>query len=362
MAPQSTPSLPTTLRSPPSVSAYTPLTEHETRTPSSFYEGPPVLYYHRVAGRAYLSKENKDKLPWGSSPSTASASGDEAWPVMGDDSVEQVVDIFVGSDPSASCGVALPYPVIGLHAVKSAYTAGNQRVPTIYMQLELSGVDSSDEESETVELTLVPAGTTATDSTVEPEQTVSEASRLFDAISACADLHPDRFGEEEEDDGDGYPSFFREGENGDDYGDDDEYYEEGDEEGDGILVEGGDGATMEPIEGFRGVFRGGDEGGGASVSDLPPPMPGSGGWITADNAHEFFDEDGNWRGRGGSLGEGAGRVRGRDEVETAETEPVEAGAVASEPVASTSVSTSETNGHDEATNGDASESKRLRTE
>ena len=98
MAPQSTPSLPTTLRSPPSVSVYTPLTEHETRTPASFYEGPPVLYYHKVAGRAYLSKGNQDKLPWGSSPSTASSSGDEAWPVMGDDSVEQVVDIFVGSE------------------------------------------------------------------------------------------------------------------------------------------------------------------------------------------------------------------------------------------------------------------------
>ena len=28
---------------------------------------------------------------------------------------------------------------------------------------------------------------------------------------------------------------------------------------------------------------------------LPPPMPGSGGWITADNAHLFFDEGGNFR-------------------------------------------------------------------
>ena len=52
---------------------------------------------------------------------------------------------------------------------------------------------------------------------------------------------------------------------------------------------------------------------------MPPPMPGSSGWITAENAHEFFDEDGNWIGGhsvgGGGLGGGAGRVRGRDEVE-----------------------------------------------
>jgi nucleotide-sensitive chloride channel 1A len=49
-------------------------------------------------------------------------------------------------------------------------------------------------------------------------------------------------------------------------------------------------------------------------------MPGSGGWITADNVHEFFDEDGNFIGGQGAeeeeeLGEGAGRVRDRDEAE-----------------------------------------------
>lgn len=98
MAAQSIPSLPTTLRSPPSVSAYTSLSVHETRTPTSFFEGPPILYYHKVGGRAYLNRENRDKLPWGNSATTASAAGAEAWPVMGADMVEQVVDIFVGSE------------------------------------------------------------------------------------------------------------------------------------------------------------------------------------------------------------------------------------------------------------------------
>lgn len=52
-------------------------------------------------------------------------------------------------------------------------------------------------------------------------------------------------------------------------------------------------------------------------------MPGSGGWITAENVGEFFDEEGNWRGEagggqevgisGGGLGEGAGTVRAREE-------------------------------------------------
>lgn len=43
-------------------------------------------------------------------------------------------------------------------------------------------------------------------------------------------------------------------------------------------------------------------------------MPGSGGWITAENVGDFFDEEGNFR-AGESLGEGAGRVRGREDDE-----------------------------------------------
>ncbi|KAG5742463.1 hypothetical protein H9Q73_014482, partial [Fusarium xylarioides] len=71
------------------------------------------------------------------------------------------------------------------------------------------------------------------------------------------------------------------------------------------------------IEGFTGVLRGASNGG------LPHPMPGSGGWIPADNVNEYFDEDGNWIGPGDEgkeeeLGEGGGRVRDRDEAEGAD--------------------------------------------
>ncbi|CAK7219058.1 hypothetical protein SBRCBS47491_003715 [Sporothrix bragantina] len=379
MAPQATASLPTTLRSPPSVDSYTPVADHQSRTPASFYDGPPVLHYHTTGARAYVSRENRDKLPWGGNDTTAEATGGESWPIMGEGMIEQVVDVFVGSDtltlysPSADCGVALPYPVIGLHAIKSAYTADSRRVPTIYMQLELSGVGEED-EPDTVELTVVPAGASSAPSAdaTEPPQSESEASGMFDAISTCADLHPDRFGGEdgEDDGGDSYPSFFRQGdENGDDEDYEDEYDEEGDGEGyDGILIEGEDGASLEPIEGFRGVFRGGNQDAAiTALSDLPPPMPGSGGWITAENAHEFFDEDGNWRGRGGSLGEGAGRVRGRDEVEAgeAETATETTAAATTEPAQAEGAdagATSGPNGHDEASNGDGTESKRVRTE
>ena len=51
-------------------------------------------------------------------------------------------------------------------------------------------------------------------------------------------------------------------------------------------------------------------------------MPGSSGWITAENMHEFIDENGNWiegdnEGDDGQsdepLGPGAGTVRARDD-------------------------------------------------
>lgn len=34
------------LRTPPQAAAFTPLAEHQSRTPESFYNGAPVLHYH----------------------------------------------------------------------------------------------------------------------------------------------------------------------------------------------------------------------------------------------------------------------------------------------------------------------------
>lgn len=278
--------------------------------------------------------------------------------------------------PVAGCGVALPYPVIGLHAIKSGYTVENQRVPTIYLQLELSGTGEED-EPDTVELTIVPAGTDttpvpdATDATVAaPPQSNSEASCMFDAISTCADLHPDRFDGEDDDadGGDSYPSFFRQshavGDDGEEYEDEYDGADNG-EDDDRILIEGEGGATLLPLEGFRGVFSGGGRNTTtAAVPGLPPPMPGSSGWITAENAHEFFDEDGNWRGRDSGLGGGAGRVRGRDEVEAGERVGTNATGLA-EPTQADGCEASAAptpNGHDLAGTIQETESKRIRTE
>lgn len=139
------------------------------------------------------------------------------------------------------------------------------------MQLTLNDTEitNSEDDIETLEITLVPATTStideavitsipnptasaASDATPPPEQEQGETEStspiraLFAAVSACADLHPD-------------------------------------------------------------PATGSDE-----EEDPQTAMPGAGGWITLENMHEFFDEEGQFIG-GGTLGEGAGTVRGRDE-------------------------------------------------
>lgn len=197
--------------------------------------------------------------------------------------------------------------MISIHAIKTIGT-GETKYPSVFLQLELSPDGGADDDDfETVELTLTPppahAGTTTApaaetlaeteeEPTIGKKQPDNEATKLFKAITACSDLNPDPVEEDDEDD---------------------EY------DDDRIVFEG------DAIEGFQGVFAGSNSGG------LPPPMPGSSGWITAENVHEYFDEQGNWIGGdeeveveiegeeeggvSGELGEGAGTVRRREDVE-----------------------------------------------
>lgn len=153
----------------------------------------------------------------------------------------------------------------------------------MYLQLELSDGGASDDNFETVELTMIPPPSAPTDE--EPIVTgekPSETAKLFEAISECSNLNPDPLEDGDEDD-----------------------------EDERIIFE----ADHEALEGYTAVYTGSADGG------LPPPMPGSSGWITADNVHEFFDADGNWiggeeEGVSGELGDGAGRVHAREEEET----------------------------------------------
>jgi nucleotide-sensitive chloride channel 1A len=150
------------------------------------------------------------------------------------------------------------------------------------MNLELgdpNAVTDEDEEMDVIELTIIPPPT----STEARES--SAIQTLFDAVSNCSNLNPDPNSQDDEDMADG--------------------------EADSRIV-------FEGSVGYHGISDLPGVQSGASDGGLPPPFPGSGGWITAENVTDFFDADGNWiaDGEGAeSLGEGAGRVRARDEVE-----------------------------------------------
>jgi chloride channel, nucleotide-sensitive, 1A len=218
--------------------------------------------------------------------------------------------------PTASAGLSIPYPTISLHAIQrlpsttTTTSSSSSSDPTasqgVYMQLLPPSTGNAhfedDEEPDSLSLTIIPTaaappqgpGSSTADVGEEeeevenedkPEQTPAEA--LFTALSACADLHPDpvedqEMGEGDDEDGVGGSHLIRQG-------------------------------LAFPIMGGEGA------------DGLPPPMPGSGGWITAENMHEFVDEDGNFLPDADNeeeeqvvavdqpLGPGAGTVRGRED-------------------------------------------------
>ncbi|MCJ1369794.1 hypothetical protein MMC20_001006 [Loxospora ochrophaea] len=299
----------------PVIESFTPLSQHQAQTPESFFSGPPVLYYHSPAATLVVSRLELQSTEVfsglvdtsGNSHSAGingrGANGDETENQQ--DAVISGIDIWVTSKyfyiynfkksnvlrpyhsnfmlfrPSKNRGVAIPYPSISLHAIQRLQMPSASR-PTesqgLFMQLVSSdGFDDHDPEG-TVSLTLIPS-TVLNPASISPliegaedrSEQCAEAplqtptQALFAAVSACANLHPDPVsGSDEELDTDNV----------------------------GL-----------PLE-----YQSTNTAGG-----LPPPVPGSGGWITADNMNDFFDEDGNWRGSG--LGPGAGIVREREDID-----------------------------------------------
>ncbi|KAJ9371850.1 hypothetical protein DTO282F9_3185 [Paecilomyces variotii] len=311
------------LRSPPSTSSFVPLAEHQAHTPASFYSGPPVLHY--VSERCKVVILERDLLAApainamrgevlrnttatgnengvnGSGQAAVSQNGEEE---EGKEVVIDGIDVWVTSEkfllyrPSTSTGVTIPYPSISLHAIQRlrlpSSDPSSDQVQGLYMQIAhpSSAPTEEDEEEESISLTVVPPPVSETAVTTSAEtSTVTAAERaieditekpetptqlLFAAVSACSNLHPDptAAGEEDEDD------------------------------------EGG------ALQGSS-LYQAGLIAPGSGDGGLPPPANGSSGWITAENMHEYFDEEGNWIGGGEepnlSLGPGAGSVRTREE-------------------------------------------------
>ncbi|KAG8158876.1 hypothetical protein KVR01_011319 [Diaporthe batatas] len=303
--------LPTTIHASPALGDFTPLSEYQSTTPETFHGGKPVLHYHATGAKAWIPKDQQSALPLFPTDSPVSE-GDSGEIVSQDD-----VELFVNSETltifnrKSGTGVQIPYPSIALHAMQhkaepsssttttTTTAAGNgtsdaesAKAPCILLQLDLSDGGADDETFDTAQLTIIPppASTDLSSAAEEGSSPRSEQEKLFDAITACQNLHPDPAEDEDDEDDDG-----------EDYAD-------------RIIFESSVDGSGEAIEGLPGAFRGNATGG------LPPPMPGSSGWITAENVNEYFDEDGNWIGdgdkngdaEGEELGDGAGTVRSRD--------------------------------------------------
>lgn len=305
------------LNEPPNISSFTPLIEHQSTTPTSFYTGPPVLHYHIDRSKLIVLEHEAHSVPAlaplleGATQQNPPSGASDAETMNGGSTPQGKqetipdVDVYVTSaklllfSQSLNKGLSIPYPSISLHAIQSLPepTPGDG-TQGLYMQIiaqpQLDAAND-EEEPESISLTVIPtapappqitSSTTAEEDGPSSEQTPVLA--MFNALSTCSNLHPDPVNPDDDDD---------EGQSG----------------------------------GGSRLFRSGLAFPGASDGGLPPAMPGSGGWITAENMHEFFDAEGNWIGGGDEeegdedmedeegegesapLGPGAGTVRQRDD-------------------------------------------------
>ena len=278
----------------PQSSSFIPLSDFQAETPSSFFGSKPVLHLHLPATQVLCSP--RDPVISNITPEVRSSNGSHvngtSAPHASSGNERQVVkaDVWVTSErlllwcPARERGLSLQYPDIELHALQRLHLPGESEADDerqgVYLQLTSPSLEDGDDDEEDeevliTEVTIIPRSGEAPPQHNGDAVPKPPAELLFQALSTCANLHPDPDSSDEDED-------------------DDPYMCEGD------------------VEGM--VIPGTDDG------SLPDPFPGSGGWITAENVNQYFDTDGQWLGRGdqngeGTLGPGSGRVRNREEIE-----------------------------------------------
>jgi chloride channel, nucleotide-sensitive, 1A len=98
---------PTTIHSPPALDSFTPLAEHQSQTPTTFYNAKPVLHYHAVGLRAVAPSNNVSKLPifpqstgnpTESTPAEAASADPESQDSPASATVTEIVDAFISSE------------------------------------------------------------------------------------------------------------------------------------------------------------------------------------------------------------------------------------------------------------------------
>ncbi|KAF2871174.1 regulator of volume decrease after cellular swelling-domain-containing protein [Massariosphaeria phaeospora] len=182
------------LSSPPESGDYTPLAEHQAQTPSTFFGGNAVLHA-QYSGLTLLAAadnlQEHDVLA-----KFATTPGEQP----GDVFVEDVdfwvssKDLIIFQTKPTPFGVSITYPAIGLHATMKYKST----VPALYMNVSLNDAETVNNEEDilTLELTILPPKYASSD----PETAC--ISEIFNAMNACADLHPDPNNSDAEDEPD----------------------------------------------------------------------------------------------------------------------------------------------------------------
>jgi len=84
---------------PPKLEEFTALSEHQEQTPTTFFGGKPVLHYHVEGAKAWIAKDQVDKLPL--FPADCRSAPTAPLTGLSDDpenTFEQTVDLFVNSE------------------------------------------------------------------------------------------------------------------------------------------------------------------------------------------------------------------------------------------------------------------------
>jgi chloride channel, nucleotide-sensitive, 1A len=88
--------LPTTIRSPPAVDDFVPLTEYQSQTPETFIGGKPVLHLHLTNAKATVPSAQGRKLAI--FPSDTASAQDDGTNGSSTDNSERQVEVFVTSE------------------------------------------------------------------------------------------------------------------------------------------------------------------------------------------------------------------------------------------------------------------------
>ncbi|TID22667.1 regulator of volume decrease after cellular swelling-domain-containing protein [Venturia nashicola] len=168
-------------------------------TPTTFFGSKPVLHHHSANATIVVAKSQYDEFSiLQDLQNTTTTTGGAP---NGDSAVENVTITGVGAwvtskdftlfSPATGKGISIPYPSIGIHALGSYESKA-----AIILQLNLHDADTvnSDDDFETLDLNLIPTESPTSNGT---DETPNPAKSIFEALSACADLHPDPASDEE---------------------------------------------------------------------------------------------------------------------------------------------------------------------